>query len=58
MPEITRPKAPDADLSQVGLLWVDLSQIDRIARRLPKKRNSLRGKVAVHSAQRTPGFDR
>ena len=40
LPEIISHTALDADRFQVGLLWVDLSQIDVIARRLPKKRNS------------------
>lgn len=37
MPEISEPRAPDADLRQVGQLWADLSQVDGIALPPPKK---------------------
>ena len=49
--EISRPTVPDADLKQIGLLWVDLTQTDVIARRLPKKRY-FEGNVTIRGPQK------
>jgi hypothetical protein len=57
MPEISGPWAPDADLRQVGLLWVDLSQVDGIALP-PAEEVQKRWLVTVRVPQRTRDFDR